>query len=550
MEQFRKFLGQIGTQRLLLMAAVAAITVIALAFVAIEGRGGPMTYLYTDLDPAGARTITEKLTADGIPYKLSADGTSVMVPEDRVAELRMALAGEQLGGNLGYEILDREDAFGTSAAKSKMNRTRAIEGELARSIESINAVRKARVHIVMPERALFAEQQQQASASVTLKTGGRLASGQVDAIRYLVSSAVPGLAPERISIVDQTGLLLARAGEGADAGGALDERQAAVQSRLAEQIENMLGAIVGHDHVRAQVAAELDLDQMRQESEVYDPDAQVIAKSTTVERQDRSSEANIEGGVVSVANALPENAPDELGRDSRSSNANETSEETLYANSSTRTTLVRNGGQTKRLTVSVMVDGAYEEGPGGTMQYRPRTQAELDRFTRLVENAIGFDEARGDSVIVENLRFASSDGEQATALGVPLGIDKDELLPLARTAVLGLLGIVALVMILRAIGKKGGLPAGLPATLSRQTTSADAARIAGLVDRAANGDEAAIIELRAMREQQGYQPAIEQEIDIAQVEGRLKGSALRKVGDVINQRPNEATAIVRQWMYS
>lgn len=549
MEQLRKFLGQMGTQRLLLMVAVAAFLVIALGFLALRGAGGPMTYLYTDLDPAGARTITEKLATDGVPYRLGADGTSVLVPSEKVAELRMAFAGEQLGGSVGYEILDREDAFGTSAAKAKMNRTRAIEGELSRSIESINAVRKARVHIVIPERALFAEERQPATASVTLATAGQLAGGQVEAIRYLVASAVPGLAPERISVVDQSGRLLARAGEGANSGsGALDERQAAVQTRLAEQIETMLGAIVGPGHVRAQIAAEIELDQMRQESEVFDPDAQVVAKTTTVEREDRNSEASSEGGFVSVANALPENAPSEQGRDTRSTSANETSEETQFANSSTRTTLVRNGGQLKRITASVMVDGSYSEGPGGAVQYRPRTQAELDRFTRLVENAIGFDEARGDSVIVENMRFATPEDSQATALGVPLGIDRDALLPLARTVILGLLGIAALVLVLRAIGKKGGV-AALPAAL-KPAAKIDAARMADLVDRAANGDEDAMIELRAMREKSGFQPAIDQEIDIAQVEGRLKGSALRKVGDVIAGRPNEATAIVRQWMYS
>ena len=548
MEQFRKFLGQIGTQRLLLMIGVAALTVVILAFVAWRGAGGPMTYLYTDLDPAGVETITAKLKADGVPHEIGPDGASVRVPESKVAELRMAFAGQQLGGALGYEILDREDAFGTSAAKAKMNRTRAIEGELARSIESLNAVTKARVHIVMPERALFADEQQPASASVQLKTGGRLATGQVDAIRYLVASAVPGLAPERISVVDQSGALLARAGDGANGSGALEERQANVEARLAEQVETMLGAIVGPGHVRARVAAELDLDQRRQESEVYDPDAQVIAKSTTVEREDQNSESNVEGGVVSVATALPENAPADVGRDTRTASNNETSEETLYANSSTKTLVVSNGGEIKRLTVSVMVDGSYVEGPGGVAEYRPRTAAEIERFTRLVENAIGFDEVRGDSVIVENMRFATPEGEEATALGVPLGIDKDDLVPLARTALVGLVGIAALVLVLRAIGKRGGV-AALPQVLKPQPGH-DAARMADLVERAANGDEDAMIELKAMRERQGYRPAIEQEIDIAQVEGRLKSSALRKVGDVVSSRPTEATAIVRQWMYS
>jgi flagellar M-ring protein FliF len=551
-DQFRNFLGSLGTQRLLMMVGVAAFVIVALAYLAVSGRGGPMTYLYTDLDPAGARTITERLKTDGVPYQLSADGNAVLVPEDRVADLRMAFAGEQLGGSLGYEILDREDAFGTSAAKAKINRTRAIEGELARSIETINAVGKARVHIVIPERQLFSEEQPEASASVQLRTNGKLATGQVDAIRYLVASAVPGLAPERISVVDQTGALLARAGDGSGSSSgnaALEERQANLQARLREQIETMLGAIVGPGHVRAEVAAELDLDQMRQESETYDPDLQVVAKTTTVEKEDQDSEANQEGGFVSAANALPENAPSEQGRDTRSSSASEISEETLYANSSTKTTLVRGGGQVKRLTVSVMVDGSYLEAAGGRLDYRPRTQAELERFTRLVENAIGYDEARGDSVIVENLRFAQNEDTGATALGVPLGIDREDIVPLAKTTILGLVGIGALALVLRALGKSGAPGTGLPVPAGRPANDIDGRRIAELIERAANGDEDAIDELKRLRERftaRDYDDAV----DVANVDGRVRQSSLQRIGNVVQSRPGEATAIVRQWMYS
>ena len=144
---------------------------------------------------------------------MSADGTAIMAPQDKLAELRMAMAGEQLGGKIGYEVLDEEQPFGVSSSRAKLNETRAIEGELVKSIQSLDQISAARVHLVMPERAIFASEERPASASVTVKTRGRLPSETVNAIRYLVSSAVPDLSPDSVSIVDQSGALLARAGE-------------------------------------------------------------------------------------------------------------------------------------------------------------------------------------------------------------------------------------------------------------------------------------------------------------------------------------------------
>ena len=191
------------------MGGVAIALLAALAAVAMGGGSSDrMGYLYTDLDPTAAQAITEKLRAQNVPFSLSGDGTAVLAPEDRLPELRMSMAGEQLGGAIGYEVLDTQQAFGVSSSREKMNETRAIEGELGRSIATLQSIVNARVHIVMPERALFAPEARKASASVTVKTRGKLAPGNVEAIRYLVASAVPELSPEAISIVDQTGCLL------------------------------------------------------------------------------------------------------------------------------------------------------------------------------------------------------------------------------------------------------------------------------------------------------------------------------------------------------
>jgi flagellar M-ring protein FliF len=340
---------------------------------------------------------------------------------------------------------------------------------LARSIEALEPVDKAYVHIAPT------------SAAVTVSTSGPLSRAQIEAIRYLVASAAPGLSPESVSIVDDSGTLLARAVK-VGAAGDLDARQQALQSRIAAKIETMLGAVVGADNVRAEVAVELDPDQVRRETQTYDPDLQVVQRTASAET------------------AAP-------------------GEETVYQNSSTKTTLTRRAGEVKRLTVSVLVDGTYA-GPDAKSGYAPRTPAEIERLTRLVENAIGYDELRGDSVVVESVRFAEASSQGGGTKG---------LLPLARTALLGLIGIAALFVLARAVDWRSLLRAPKP---QRAEVSPSA--------------EVATAELTRLRDRQG----IDQEIDRAQVEGQLRASALRKVGEIIEAQPAESAAVVRQWMYS
>ena len=334
----------------------------------------------------------------------------------------MSMAADKLGGKVGYDVLDAEQPFGVSSSRAKMNETRAIEGELAKSIESLDNVSRARVHIVMPERAMFAAESRKATAAVTVKTAGRLPAESVQAIRYLVSSSVPELSVEQVSIVDQSGALLARAGEADDASASqADDRETGIEHRLRSQIEGMLEPIVGAGKVRAEVSAQVARDQTREETNVYDPDKQVVGHKITVESGDQSNENSPPPGGASVATQLPENqgaAATSATGDTRKSARNETSEDTTFENSQTHTVTVRLPGKLTRLTVAVMVDG----GPKGL------PAPLVARLTRLVQNAVGFDAARGDSVVVESMPFTADPSLKDNTPGpAVLGFDGPDL---------------------------------------------------------------------------------------------------------------------------
>jgi len=532
----RNFIEQIGPRRALLMGGVALALLVGLGWMAFRTPAAEMGYLYTDLDPSAAQSITEKLKGQNVPFQISADGTAVMAPVDKLAQLRMSMASEQLGGKIGYEVLDAEEPFGISSSRAKMNETRAIEGELVRSIESLEKVSKARVHVVMPDRAMFETEPRKASASVTVKTSGRLSSEQVQAIRYLVSSAVPDLNPEAVSIVDQTGALLARAGEGGDAGaGNLEDRQNSVEARLRSEIEAMIEPIVGQGKVRAEVAAVLERDQVREESEVFDPDTQVISHQTTVESNNQSDENSAGAEGVTVGSQLPDNQGNVNGSggDARRSAQNETSEDTTYQNSRTQKVAVRTPGQVKRLTVAVMVDG----GPQGL------PAAQVQRLQRLVENAVGFDADRGDSVVVENMAFSAPADLEGSEGGLPFGLTWDRIFDVLKILIVG--GIILFAV--RMLRPKPAEPPLVEGVVERRLTADDAEMMA-LNERAAEGDEEAMRKLEEMRAEEGEM--LDQEIALAQVDGRIKLSALRRIGDAISASPAESASVIRQWMNS
>lgn len=535
LEAIKKFVAQMGPKRLMLMGGVAFALLATLAFVATRSPKSEMGFLYTDLDPSAAATITEKLKAQNVDYTLSADGSSIMAPQDKLAELRMSMAGEKLGGKIGYEVLDEEQPFGVSASRAKMNETRAVEGELSKSIQTIQDVSAARVHIVMPERQMFANESRKATAAVTVKTKGRLSSESIASIRYLVSSSVPELSPDSVSVVDQTGALLARAGDPGTGGSSdADERQQAVEAKLREEVESLLEPIVGQGKVRAEVSAQIDRDQTREESNLFDPDKQVIAHQVSVENGEQNREQDAGPQTASVGNQLPEAQGQTAGAGgpNKQSTSNQTSEDTTYDNSSTKTVTLRAPGKVTRLSVAVMVDGGEKGLP----------QQQVQRLQRLVENAVGMDAERGDSVVVESMRFTGDDSLADKQAGMFSTLPMDKIWGLLQIIVIGVVGLIALKML-----KPKILPgiAALEGPAEAHSITGQSPEMLALAERAAGGDADAMQQLENMA---GDQPLLDQEIALAQVDGRIKLSALKRIGDAVSASPPEAASVIRQWM--
>ena len=268
------------------MVAVAVTLIGFFAFVIMRMSSPQMTMLFSDLSLEDSAAIIKDLERQAIPFQLRNDGAMIMVPRDRVTRLRMKLAegGLPKGGGVGYEIFDRTDTLGATSFVQNVNHLRALEGELARTIRAIDRVQMARVHLVLPERQLFSRDRPEATASIVLRVRGLLEPQQVRAIRHLVASAVNGLKPERVSIIDESGRLLA---DGARSDNALgltaDERQLAYERRLREQVETIVTSVVGPGRARVQLTAEFDFNRVTQTSERFDPEGRVLRSSQTRE---------------------------------------------------------------------------------------------------------------------------------------------------------------------------------------------------------------------------------------------------------------------------
>jgi flagellar M-ring protein FliF len=550
-------LRTLGPARLAAIGGVGLASIAFFAFVVTRLSAPQMALVYGDLDLRDSSQVVAKLDAMNVPYQLRADGTQLFAPADEVARLRMAMAEQGLphGGSIGYEIFDKGDSLGTSSFQQDMNRLRALEGELARTISSLSAIDTARVHLVLPHRELFSRDQQQPSASIVVKLRGtdRLGKGQIAAIRNLVAAAVPDLHPNRVVIVDTEGTLLARAGgDGeADAAGNSEDLRSAYESRLGRSVEEMLERSLGPGKARVEVSADMDFDRVTTNTETYDPDGQVVRSTQTVAENSDNGEA-AGGQAVSVSTNLPESqankpatpgqatpapAPAQATTRSKSGRNEET---TNYEISKTTKSQVREGGTMRRLSVAVLVDGNYTDGADGKRAYQPRPPEELQQLATLVRSAIGYDEKRGDKVEVVNLRFAVPEEPAAAPAAGYFGLGKDDLIRLGESGGLVLAALVVVLLVVRPLLRRvfETLPAGLePIPEQRLLPRSSAAMALPPPD---NGGGRAVA--RSAEE-------IDQMIDIGQVEGRVRASSVRKVGEIVEKHPEEALSIVRSWMY-
>ncbi|MBU0798572.1 MAG: flagellar M-ring protein FliF, partial [Alphaproteobacteria bacterium] len=309
-----QFFRNLGVVRLAVLGGVAVALIAFLFFLTSRLASPSMQLLYSDLDPADSKEIVTHLAQIGAPYELRGQtGNQVFVPGDQVTRLRMSLAqaGLPSEGNLGYEIFDKSDGFGTTNFVLNINQLRALEGELSRTIGSIKGIRSARVHLVLPRRELFSRERQQPSASIALRMQGaqRLDREQIKAIQYLVAAAVPDLTPQKISIIDDKGSLLARGADDPNSAETMsanaEERRIAYENRTARAIETLLERSVGFGKVRAEVHADLDFDRVVTNREEYDPNGQVVRSTQNVDENSSSTENQGEQAVTVQTN-LPE----------------------------------------------------------------------------------------------------------------------------------------------------------------------------------------------------------------------------------------------------
>ncbi len=520
------------------MAGVAAALTAFFLYVAGALSEPPKSILYSGLEQRDAAAVVAKLDALNIKYETKGDGSTILVPADQVTKLRMQLAQDNLPADgVGYEIFDKTDTFGATAFVQNINRLRALEGELARSIRTIEGIEMTRVHLVVPEREIFSREEKSPSASVVVKTRGTLSREQVAAIQHLVAAAVAGLKAERVAIIDDKGDLLAGGEEktGVEAAAAEQEQNTiSFEDRLRQRVESIVAGIVGEGHSRVQVTANIDYNHSSETSETYDPDSKVVRSTSTVEAN--SSDTNGSAG-VSVGNAQP-NAKAPAGTDNSRSTSGNTEETTNYEISKTVRTSTNDSGAVKRLSVAVAVDGVV--GDGGA--YKPRSAKEMQQISALVKSAIGFDATRGDQVQVINVPFARVDTTAGTAAPAPfLGLDSAAWFKIIEAAILSLTALLIGIFVLRPlIVRMFSVP--VPGGTAPARLESAAAPGALPPPGGETASAAAPLPPSGPEEEESM-------IDIDRIEGKVRSSSIKKVGEVVEAHPEEAISIIRNWIH-
>jgi len=407
-----------------LLAAGAALAVALIVLAVLYSRGPDYKVLFANLDERDGGAIVAALNQMHVPYKFADNGGALLVPASQVHETRLQLAGQGLprGGSIGFELLDQSH-FGASQFSEQITYQRGLEGELARSIEAMHSVARARVHLAMPRQSLFIRDRQPPTASVLLNVhpGRSLSDSQVSAIAWLVSSSVPGLTAEQVSIVDQNGRLLsAPAGDarGMDAEQMRSVRE--IEQRTIERILTLLNPLLGAGNVHAQATAEVDFAQREQTSEVYRPNQEPGQAAIRSEQTSEARERDLlpaQGIPGALSNQPPANATAPIvnppgaqagepaaaappGNERRDATRN-------YEVDRTISHVKQSVGTLQRLSVAVVLN--YRPDADGAMQ--PLPPEEIEKLERLVREAMGFSEARGDSLNLTNSRFTASESD-------------------------------------------------------------------------------------------------------------------------------------------
>lgn len=428
--QLAAFFRRLSPARRATFATLLVGTIGALALLLTWSGGVEMRPLYGGLESDDAARIVARLKEQKIPYRLGADGRTVLVPVESLHDIRMQLASEGLpqGGGVGFELFDNAK-LGLSEFAQNVNYQRALQGELARTIARIGEVESCRVHLVMPERSLFVGEEQPASASVTvkLKAGRRLSAEQVNGIVHLVASSVPRLAHENVALVDATGRLLAGSRGRSPSGGLSLEQieyRAAVEGGLEARVKSMLEQALGEGKAIVRLSCGFDFKRREKTEEQYLPENRVVRSEQSVSESSRNAET-IPQGVP----GLRSNAPGPEALDNRAASggsAFDKQDRTVnYEIGKVVSRTLEPVGEITRVSVAVLVDGTYKlapkkDGPPERV-YVPRSEEEMQKLEGLVKRAVNFDAARGDQVEVVNIAFEPSPAAAADEARRPGG---------------------------------------------------------------------------------------------------------------------------------
>lgn len=423
LQQFNQNLGAMSFGKKLGMLLTLAGVVAATVVLWLWAQKPDFQVLYANLTSDDAGVVIDKLKEARVPYEVSAGGTAILVPGHQVHEVRMQLASQGLpqGGGVGFEVFDRT-SIGTTEFVQKLNYRRALQGELSRTISQLSGVSKARVHLSIPEKSVFASRQESARASVviSLKAGRKLAENEVQGIVHLVASSVEGLDPQMVTIVDNTGRMLSKRPDSAQ--DAQMDYQVKVEKDIEIKIQTMLEKVVGSNKAAVRVTAVIDNRKVELTEEKFDPESQVIRSEQR--SQDQTTSANQSAGAAPgvLSNVPP--GPQPAGPQSTSnSSSNKKGDTVNYEINKSISHVVEPTGIIRKLSVAALVDGTYESAtdPQGavTRKYVPRNEEEMKKLEELVKKTMGFSTERGDQLEVVNVAFDAGAFEEPD-IPVPL----------------------------------------------------------------------------------------------------------------------------------
>jgi flagellar M-ring protein FliF len=547
--------GLLDSIRKLGMVRVAMLTGVTLgilgAFVWLELQGpgrGRMTMLASELDAQTAQQIASELTGRKIPYRL--ESGQIFVPDSDLATARTLLGAANLstGGVTGYEIFDRGTDLAVTDFDQQVKLTRALEGELARTIVSVHGITHARVHLVLPRREPFAHDRLHATASVMLTVPGRqaLSLEAIQSVVNLVAAGVPGLRPQDVTVVDSNLHLLVQAGDGTDprAKSAMEEElRQKTEARLSQAVELMLERSLGAGHVRAEASIRMNFDKVNETQEKYDPEGSVVRSTQNVTSNNKTTDKI---GPVSLQNNLP-NA--DAGAAASGSQEGRQEETTNYEIGKTVRAIVHDQPQVERITLAVMVDGVDEVAADGKRTWKARDQADLDQIEKLVKSAVGFDEKRGDRLDVVSMQFVTTAEPADTAPQNRPGKMNGDLLTFVQMIAFGVVGFGIIILTARSIltalnkppttltiagGAAGEITDGFAPGAGQPGANANVAGSLGIGSRMAEGGTAATDD--------------EDTMVMNNIQGQLRASSIRKVAQLVDMHPDTTLSILRGWM--